>query len=100
VYRADGDLVAHRLVGFEGESLLLCGDAQPRTLERVAPQEVVGRVVTGWTGPRPDARPVRTPFRRSVGLAFVVARPFRVAARRCLGAMRRLLLRLAKRTGP
>lgn len=56
VFRYGSRLLAHRVVGFAGESVVCAGDAQPEYVERVHRRDIVGvvDVITDASGKRID----------------------------------------------
>lgn len=60
VFRKGPVNVAHRVVRLNRGSYETAGDAQPRVVERVKSEQVVGRVIAIWTDASSDARRVDT----------------------------------------
>jgi hypothetical protein len=96
-----GDIqVAHRVIGYDAENYLTCGDARPLITENVAPGEVLGRVEAVWQDSSLSARRVDDGFHRLHGRCFAFSHPIRrrAAAAKAIGrTVLHRLLHIARR---
>lgn len=86
--RQDGKVVLHRVVGFDGDFLCLCGDGQTHIERGVAREAVLG-VLCSMTRGKKDIS-VNAPAYRVYSVLWVALRPVRRVFRALLSRARRL----------
>jgi len=90
VFAIDGKLCAHRIVGLRDRAYITAGDTYPLTLERVEPEQIVGKVVAAYADASTGARRVDGYWYRVRGQLKARTRGIRVTGLRMLSQLRRL----------
>jgi hypothetical protein len=81
VFPQDGNLVAHRIVGFGTRHIRTSGDNRPGTVEEVPADAVLGSVTAVFASEAPQAKRIDGPAFHGRGQAFARTRALRAAAR-------------------
>jgi len=82
VFAWSSGLVAHRVCAVGRDHYDAAGDAQPGSVERVMPSEVLGKVTAVYSSRSRTARQIDGPFFRIAGIVFARLRPVRAILRK------------------
>jgi hypothetical protein len=92
--------VAHRVIGYNTENYITCGDAQPLVTEKVAPSAVLGRVEAVWKDGSASACRIDGRFHRLRGTCCARAYPIRKRAAAAKAIARTVLHRFQELARP